>query len=62
MTKEEKGIIVGELREKFAATPYFYVTDTAGLSVADVNQLRRMCFERGIEYRVFKNTLIFKAL
>lgn len=62
MTKEEKGAIIDELAEKFAATPYFYITDAGGLSVAKTNELRRLCFERGIEYRVVKNTLISKAL
>lgn len=62
MTKEEKGQVIAELSEKFAATPYFYITDTAGLSVAEVNNFRRMCFERGVEYRIIKNTLIAKAL
>lgn len=62
MTKEEKGVIIQELSEKFAVTPYFYITDTGGLTVAEVNNFRRMCFQRGFEYRVVKNTLIAKAL
>ncbi len=62
MTKEEKGAIIEELAEKFAASPYFYITDASGLNVAKTNELRRLCFERGIEYRVVKNTLISKAL
>ncbi len=62
MTREEKAAIIGELSEKFAATPYFYITDTGGLTVAEVNAFRRLCFQRGLEYRVVKNTLIAKAL
>ena len=62
MTKEDKGAIIEELSEKFATTPYFYITDASGLNVAKTNELRRLCFERGIEYRVIKNTLIRKAL
>jgi len=62
MTREEKVVIIGELSEKFAATPYFYITDTGGLTVAEVNAFRRLCFQRGLEYRVVKNTLIAKAL
>jgi large subunit ribosomal protein L10 len=62
MTKEKKATIIEELSGKFAATPYFYVTDAGGLSVEKTNKLRRLCFERGIEYRVIKNTLIAKAL
>ena len=62
MTKEDKGVIIEELAGKFAVTPYFYITDASGMNVGKTNELRRLCFERGIEYRVFKNTLIFKAL
>ncbi|MHA8067173.1 50S ribosomal protein L10 [Aquirufa sp. ROCK2-A2] len=62
MTREEKNQIIDELGEKFAATPYFYIASTAGLSVAEATQFRRMCFARGLEFRIFKNTLIAKAL
>lgn len=62
MTREEKNQIIDELSEKFAATPYFYLASTAGLSVAEATQFRRMCFIKGVEYKVFKNTLISKAL
>ncbi|MFN4084515.1 MAG: 50S ribosomal protein L10 [Spirosomataceae bacterium] len=62
MTREEKGIIIEELKDKFLSTPYFYVIDASGMSVAKTNKLRRLCFERGIEYVVVKNTLIAKAL
>ncbi|MES2730293.1 MAG: 50S ribosomal protein L10 [Bacteroidota bacterium] len=62
MTREEKAVIIDELKEKFASNPYFYITDTGGMTVADINNWRRMCFEKGIEYRVVKNTLIKKAL
>lgn len=62
MTREEKGAIIDELSQKFQSTPYFYITDASGMSVAETNDLRRLCFERGIEYVVVKNTLIKKAL
>ena len=62
MTREEKGIIIQELTGKFASTPYFYITDASGLSVAKTNDLRRKCYDSGIEYVVVKNTFIQKAL
>jgi large subunit ribosomal protein L10 len=62
MTREEKAVIIEELSQKFSTTPYFYITSASGMSVSEVNQLRRLCFERGVEYRVVKNTLIMKAL
>ena len=62
MNKEEKGQIIDELAEKFSQNPHFYITDASGLSVAQINAFRRICFKSGVEYRVYKNTLIRKAL
>ena len=62
MTKEEKGALIDDLAEKLRNTSYFYVADTGGLSVKQINEFRSMCFQRGIEYRIVKNTLIRKAL
>lgn len=62
MTKEEKAVIIENLAEKLANTSYFYITDASGLSVAQINAFRKMCFDKGIEYKVVKNTLIKKAL
>ncbi|PWJ60176.1 large subunit ribosomal protein L10 [Dyadobacter jejuensis] len=62
MTREEKALIIDELSQKFSNTPYFYITSAAGMSVGEVNVLRGLCFDKGIEYRVVKNTLIKKAL
>jgi large subunit ribosomal protein L10 len=62
MTREEKTVIIEELKQKFAETPYFYIVDASGFSVAQDNDLRRTCFNADIEYRVVKNTLIKKAL
>jgi large subunit ribosomal protein L10 len=62
MTREEKGQIIEELAEKFANNAHFYITDATGFTVAQVNNFRRMCFKSGVEYRVYKNTMIRKAL
>lgn len=62
MTKAEKAVVIKELSEKFKETSNFYFTDASGLTVAEVNNLRRKCFENGVEYKVVKNTLIRKAL
>ncbi|WP_291779290.1 50S ribosomal protein L10 [Cecembia sp.] len=62
MTREEKSQIIESLTEKFKEHPYFYITDASGFSVAQVNAFRRVCFEKGLEYKVYKNTLIAKAL
>ncbi|PKV66751.1 50S ribosomal protein L10 [Pontibacter ramchanderi] len=62
MTREEKEIIVKDLSEKLANTNYFYITDASTMSVASINQFRRLAFDRGLEYKVYKNTFIKKAL
>jgi large subunit ribosomal protein L10 len=62
MTREEKQVIIESLTEKFKETPHFYLTDASGFSVAQVNAFRRMCFDKQIEYKVYKNTLVAKAL
>lgn len=62
MTREEKAQIIEELSGKFANHPHFYITDATGFTVAQVNNFRRLCFKSGIEYKVYKNTLIQKAL
>lgn len=62
MTKDQKIAHVKELAEKFKYYPNFYIADTGGLTVAQVNTLRAKCFEANIEMRVVKNTLIRKAL
>ena len=62
MTREEKAQIIEELADKFANHAHFYITDAGGFTVAQVNNFRRLCFKNGVEYRVYKNTLIQKAL
>lgn len=62
MTREEKGQIIDELAEKFSQHDHFYITDASGFTVEQINAFRRICFHKGVEYRVYKNTLIRKAL
>jgi large subunit ribosomal protein L10 len=62
MTKAEKNVVIEALKEKFSQYNNFYVTDTESLSVAQVSNLRRVCFDKQVEMKVAKNTLIKKAL
>ncbi|MCC6584839.1 MAG: 50S ribosomal protein L10 [Chitinophagales bacterium] len=62
MTKTEKQATIDTLTKKFSDSNFFYFTDTSGLTVEKINQLRRICFEKGINLQVAKNTLIKKAL
>lgn len=62
MTREEKTAIIEELKEKFEKSPFFYITDSSSLTVEVINKLRHQLFDKGIEMRVVKNTLVKKAL
>lgn len=62
MRKEEKHEVVLALTEQIQEYGNFYITDTANLTVAKVNAIRRKCFESDIKMQVAKNTLIRKAM
>lgn len=62
MTKQEKNEVIDALKEKFSQYNNFYITNTESLSVAQVGKLRRICFDKNVEMKVAKNTLIKKAL
>ena len=62
MTKAEKAAAIEGLKDKFSNVSYFYLTDASTLTVEQVNNFRRLCFEKGVEMKVVKNTLAQKAL
>jgi large subunit ribosomal protein L10 len=62
MTKDQKNEVIEALKGKFSQYNNFYVTDTESLTVEQIGKLRRACFDKKVEMRVAKNTLIRKAL
>ena len=62
MNKQEKNEVIEVLKDKFSQYNNFYVTNTESLTVAQVTKLRRICFNKNVEMKVAKNTLIKKAL
>lgn len=62
MKKQEKDLAIGVLREKFDNSMYIYFTDASAMTVEQVNKLRRMCYQKGIEMTVVKNKLARKAM
>lgn len=62
MTKQEKNEVIEVLKGKFAQYNNFYITDTESLTVAQVGKLRNHCYDKNVEMKVAKNTLIKKAL
>src|SRR5205085_6343358 len=62
MTKDQKNEVIELLKGKFSQYSNFYVADTESLTVAQVGKLRHACFDKKVEMKVAKNTLIKKAL
>ena len=62
MKKEEKDVIINDITELLNKYPTIYVTDTSSLTVEKTNQLRRLCFNKGVKMLVAKNSLIQKAM
>src|ERR1700759_2033368 len=62
MNKDQKNEVIELLKDKFNQYNNFYVTNTESLTVEQVGKLRRICFDKKVEMKVAKNTLIRKAL
>jgi large subunit ribosomal protein L10 len=62
MNTAQKTEAIELLKEKFSQYSNFYITNTESLSVAQISKLRRVCFEKNVEMKVAKNTLVKKAL
>ncbi len=62
MTREEKQALVDELSGKMQSHNSFYIIESSVMSVAKINEFRRLVFTRGLEFKVYKNTFIRKAL
>jgi large subunit ribosomal protein L10 len=61
MTRDQKVAVVESLKEQFANSQFFYLADSSQMTVAEVNDLRRLCHEKGVSLSVVKNTLVKKA-
>ena len=56
MNKSNKGVAIEELKEKLETANFFYITDSSSLSVEKINNLTTICFNKGVEMKVVKNT------
>ena len=61
LTKQEKIQLVKDLIQKLQKEKTFLITNFHGLSSKDANELRLRLFDKGIEYRAIKKSLIAKA-
>jgi large subunit ribosomal protein L10 len=62
MTREEKNQAIEDLTSVLNGTSTIYVADIQGLNATQTSQLRRMCFQKGVQLSVVKNTLLRKAM
>jgi large subunit ribosomal protein L10 len=61
-TRAQKAEIIDEIGEKLDQYSILYLTNYAGLDVAQTNELRGRFREAGVEFKVTKNTLAKMAL
>ncbi|MDI3536697.1 MAG: large subunit ribosomal protein [Eubacteriaceae bacterium] len=55
---EEKQVIVQEIAEKFRNAQTAVLVDYRGLNVEEVTELRKKAREAGIDYKVYKNSMM----
>jgi len=60
--KIAKQQVVNEIKEKFQRAEAVVLVDYRGLNVAEVTELRKRFREAGADYKVYKNTLMTRAL
>ncbi len=61
-TLAEKKAVVENLVEEINESDGIYVTDYTGMSVAEMNELRSQFTEKGITFKISRNTLFRRAL
>ena len=62
MKKEDKGQLIESLVEQLKESNIFYLADISGLNAVQTSDLRRLCYSKGIQLSVVKNTLLKKAM
>ncbi len=55
--REQKGLVVQELKDKFSKSSSAILVDYMGLNVQEVTELRENFRKAGVDYKVYKNTL-----
>jgi len=62
LTRSQKAKIIDQIEEKLDQHPILYLTNFAGLTVKQTDELRSRFREAGVDYQVTKNTLARLAL
>lgn len=58
---EQKKELVKAIADKLAASKSTIVTDYRGLTVSEMTELRKQLREAGVEFKVYKNTMMRRA-
>ena len=59
---DQKALVVNEITDKVKNAATFVVFNNNGLNVAELTELRRKLKESGSEVKIYKNTLVKRAL
>lgn len=59
---EAKKVVVQEITDKIKSSKSVVLVDYKNLTVKEVSELRNKCKQANCEYKVYKNTLVRKAL
>lgn len=62
MTKEEKVVVIQEIKDLLQDAKVVYVADLEGLNASQTSDFRRQAFKNNIKVKVVKNTLLQKAM
>lgn len=62
MRKEDKGILIENIKNTLAQYSAVYLTETTALNAERTTALRRAAFKAGVKMMVVKNTLLKKAM
>ncbi|MDG1396732.1 MAG: 50S ribosomal protein L10 [Flavobacteriales bacterium] len=62
MTREEKKQAIDKLSVLLAESKNVYLADISGMDADQTSKLRRLCFSKGVELQLVKNTLLRKAM
>lgn len=62
MTKEEKVVVIQEIKDLLQDAKTIYVASLEGLNASQTSDFRRQAFKGNIKVKVVKNTLLQKAM
>lgn len=59
---EQKQVVVNEIKEKLDRAASVVIVDARGLTVEQDTELRKQLREAGVDYKVYKNTMVHFAI